>query len=162
MFLRAPETHSRSFTKAVTCSILGSIDTFVISYFITGRLVFAALSLGVAVLALAFYLARLGELRTLNWLLSTLLPYVVFALIVVFQSEIRHALANLGSRVSLMRSSSSAAFISRLIGPEGAVARPRPEGSPTLAALEQEAQRRGFLERMLEQNRAAEASADHP
>jgi diadenylate cyclase len=71
----------------------------------------APMLLGVAVLALAFYLARLGELRTLNWLLSTLLPYVVFALIVVFQSEIRHALANLGSRVSLMRSSSSAADV---------------------------------------------------
>jgi diadenylate cyclase len=40
-----------------------------------------------------------------------LLPYVVFALIVVFQSEIRHALANLGSRVSLMRSSSSVADV---------------------------------------------------
>lgn len=66
---------------------------------------------GVAVIALAFYFARLGELRTLNWLLSTLLPYVVFALIVVFQSEIRHALANLGSRISLMRSSSSVADV---------------------------------------------------
>jgi diadenylate cyclase len=66
---------------------------------------------GVATLALAFYFARLGELRTLNWLLSTLLPYVVFALIVVFQSEIRHALANLGSRVSLMRSSRSVADV---------------------------------------------------
>src|SRR3979411_3540671 len=51
---------------------------------------------GVAALVLAFYFARLGDLRTLNWLLSTLLPFVVFALIVVFQSEIRHALANLG------------------------------------------------------------------
>jgi diadenylate cyclase len=67
----------------------------------------APMLLGVATLGLAFYFARLGELRTLNWLLSTLLPYVVFALIVVFQSEIRHALANLGSRVSLMRSSGS-------------------------------------------------------
>src|SRR5260370_11086321 len=66
---------------------------------------------GVATLGLAFYFARLGELRTLNWLLSTLLPYVVFALIVVFQPEIRHALANLGSRVSLMRSSSSVAVV---------------------------------------------------
>ena len=66
---------------------------------------------GVATLGLAFYFARLGELRTLNWLLSTLLPYVVFALIVVFQSEIRHALANLGSRISLMRSSSSVADV---------------------------------------------------
>jgi len=67
----------------------------------------APMLVGVATLGLAFYLARLGELRTLNWLLSTLLPYVVFALIVVFQSEIRHALANLGSRISLMRSSNS-------------------------------------------------------
>jgi diadenylate cyclase len=67
----------------------------------------APMLVGVAALGLAFYFARLGDLRTLNWLLSTLLPFVVFALIVVFQSEIRHALANLGSRISLMRSSSS-------------------------------------------------------
>jgi len=71
----------------------------------------APMLVGVATLGLAFYLARLGELRTLNWLLSTLLPYVVFALIVVFQSEIRHALARLGSRFSLMRSSNSAADV---------------------------------------------------
>jgi diadenylate cyclase len=68
----------------------------------------APMLLGLAVLALAFYFARLGELRTLNWLLSTLLPYVVFALIVVFQSEIRHALANLGTRIWLGGSSNTA------------------------------------------------------
>jgi diadenylate cyclase len=68
----------------------------------------APMLVGVAVLALAFYFARLGELRTLNWLLSTLLPYIVFALIVVFQSEIRHALTNLGTRISFGRSSNSA------------------------------------------------------
>jgi len=71
----------------------------------------APMLVGVAALGLAFYFARLGELRTLNWLLSTLLPYVVFALIVVFQSEIRHALANLGSHISLMRSSRSVADV---------------------------------------------------
>jgi diadenylate cyclase len=71
----------------------------------------APMLVAVATLGLAFYFARLGELRTLNWLLSTLLPYVVFALIVVFQSEIRHALANLGSRISLMRSSNSVADV---------------------------------------------------
>jgi len=42
MFLRAPEAHSRSFFKAVSWRILGSIDTFVISFFITHKLVFAA------------------------------------------------------------------------------------------------------------------------
>lgn len=98
-------------------SLISIVDVLLVAILIYQFLVLvrgtraAPMLLGVAVLALAFYLARLGELRTLNWLLSTLLPYVVFALIVVFQSEIRHALANLGSRVSLMRSSSSAADV---------------------------------------------------
>jgi diadenylate cyclase len=67
----------------------------------------APMLVGVAALAMAFYLARIGDLPTLNWLLSTLLPYVVFALIVVFQAEIRHALAGLGRRLSFNRSASS-------------------------------------------------------
>ncbi|MGB7132765.1 MAG: TIGR00159 family protein, partial [Candidatus Sulfotelmatobacter sp.] len=40
---------------------------------------------GLTAVIIAFYLARIGELVTLNWLVSHLLPYVVFALIVVFQ-----------------------------------------------------------------------------
>lgn len=98
-------------------SVISIVDVVLVAILIYQFLVLvrgtraAPMLLGVAVLALAFYLARLGELRTLNWLLSTLLPYVVFALIVVFQAEIRHALANVGSRVSLMRSSSSVADV---------------------------------------------------
>jgi len=42
MFIRTPEAHSRSLIKAVSWRLLGSIDTFVISYFVTGKLVFAA------------------------------------------------------------------------------------------------------------------------
>jgi diadenylate cyclase len=67
----------------------------------------APMLVGVAAVALAFYIARIGELTTLSWLVSTLIPYVVFALIVVFQAEIRHALANLGSRLTLSRAASS-------------------------------------------------------
>ena len=67
----------------------------------------APMLVGVLALALAFYIARIGELTTLSWLVSTLVPYVVFALIVVFQTEIRHALANLGSRLTLSRTSNS-------------------------------------------------------
>ncbi len=67
----------------------------------------APMLVGVAAVALGFYVARIGELTTLSWLISTLLPYVVFALIVVFQSELRHALANLGSRLTLSRARSS-------------------------------------------------------
>jgi len=60
---------------------------------------------GLAAVAAAFYLARIGELITLNWLVSHLLPYIVFALIVVFQSEIRHVLSDVGRRVSFLRGS---------------------------------------------------------
>ena len=60
---------------------------------------------GVAVVAIIFYLARVGELTTLNWLISGLVPYVLFALIVVFQSEIRHVLANVGRRLRFGRGS---------------------------------------------------------
>ena len=58
---------------------------------------------GLAAVAVAFYLARIGELVTLNWLVGHLLPYIVFALIVVFQSEIRHMLSDVGRRVSFLR-----------------------------------------------------------
>jgi len=62
---------------------------------------------GLIVVSVTFYLARIGELTTLNWVVSHVLPYVVFALIVVFQSEIRHVLADLGRRLTFLRSSTS-------------------------------------------------------
>ncbi len=67
----------------------------------------AYMLVGVAALGIAFYLARAGGLVTLNWLLSTLLPYAVFALIVVFQSEIRQALARLGRKVTFGRTTAT-------------------------------------------------------
>ena len=65
----------------------------------------APMLVGVAVVAVIFYLARMGELTTLNYVVSRVLPYVVFALIVVFQSEIRHVLVDLGRRLSFLRGS---------------------------------------------------------
>jgi diadenylate cyclase len=62
---------------------------------------------GLVVVAVTFYLARIGELTTLNWVVSHVLPYLVFALIVVFQSEIRHVLADLGRRLTFFTGSSS-------------------------------------------------------
>jgi diadenylate cyclase len=55
--------------------------------------------LGVAAVAIAIYLAHIESLKTVDWLVTTLLPYGIFALIVVFGSEIRHALARLGRRL---------------------------------------------------------------
>lgn len=63
---------------------------------------------GVAALALVFYFSRLGELRTVHWLISTLLPYAVFAMIVVFSAEIRQALARLGRKLTFSRTPAEA------------------------------------------------------
>jgi len=110
-------TLSQIWSHISALSVISVLDILLVAFLIYQFLSLvrgtraAPMLVGVATLGLAFYFARLGELRTLNWLLSTLLPYVVFALIVVFQSEIRHALANLGSRVFLMRSSNSAADV---------------------------------------------------
>ena len=64
---------------------------------------------GVGALALAFYVSRLGNLTALNWLMTTLLPYTVFALIVVFAAEIRQGLARLGRGLTLSRAAGSEA-----------------------------------------------------
>jgi diadenylate cyclase len=64
---------------------------------------------GVGGLALAFYVAHVAELRTVNFLVGTLLPYGIFALIVVFQNEIRHALARIGRRLTFSRVSAGIA-----------------------------------------------------
>lgn len=69
----------------------------------------APMLVGLLVVSIIFYLARIGELTTLNWVVSHVLPYVVFALIVVFQSEIRHVLADLGRRLTFLRASSAEA-----------------------------------------------------
>jgi len=69
----------------------------------------ALMLVGVGGLALVFYASRLGELPTLNWLISTLLPYTVFALIVVFAVEIRQALTRLGRKLTFSRTGGSEA-----------------------------------------------------
>jgi diadenylate cyclase len=43
-----------------------------------------------------FYMSRLAPLQTVNWLIRNLLVYVAFAAIVIFQSDIRRALAHFG------------------------------------------------------------------
>jgi len=86
-----------------------ALDVFLVAVLIYQVLVMirgtraAPMLVGLVVVAVTFYLARSQKLTTLNWVVSHLLPYVVFALIVVFQSEIRHMLADLGRRLSFLR-----------------------------------------------------------
>jgi diadenylate cyclase len=54
------------------------------------------MGLGAALLVLLFYLSRWGHLETVNWLIRNMIGYLVFALIVLFQADIRRALAHFG------------------------------------------------------------------
>ena len=54
------------------------------------------MAVGAGVLLLLFYSTRYSHLQTVNWLVRNMVPYVAFAVIVLFQSDIRRALAHLG------------------------------------------------------------------
>src|SRR3954465_16003381 len=54
------------------------------------------MTLGGGVLVALFYGSRWEHLETVNWLIRNLFGYLVFAVIVLFQSDIRRALALLG------------------------------------------------------------------
>src|SRR6266850_6093797 len=54
------------------------------------------MALGGGVLVALFYGSRWGHLETVNWLIRNLVGYLVFAVIVLFQSDIRRALAHFG------------------------------------------------------------------
>jgi diadenylate cyclase len=54
------------------------------------------MALGALVLVLLYWASLWLNLQTLNWLLRTFLPFMVFGIIVVFQAEIRKVLAHLG------------------------------------------------------------------
>ena len=51
---------------------------------------------GVAFVVGLYYASELVPLPTVNWLISDMLGYIVFAAIVLFQADIRRALSNLG------------------------------------------------------------------
>jgi uncharacterized protein (TIGR00159 family) len=54
------------------------------------------MALGAGVLVALFYGSRWGHLETVNWLIRNLFGYIVFGVIVLFQSDIRRALAHFG------------------------------------------------------------------
>ena len=57
----------------------------------------------IAVLFLFYRGAQWARLEMVEWLLTTMLPYVAIALIVLFQPEIRRALSRAGRNLSLMK-----------------------------------------------------------
>lgn len=59
--------------------------------------------LGAALVVGLYYVSELVPLPTVNWLVSDLIGYVVFAAIVLFQADIRRGLSNLGRAPFLER-----------------------------------------------------------
>jgi uncharacterized protein (TIGR00159 family) len=54
------------------------------------------MAVGSAIIALLFVASRWAPLQTVNWIVRNMFGYVVFAAIVIFQSDIRRALAHFG------------------------------------------------------------------
>ena len=78
------------------------LDIFIVAFVIYHLLVFikgtraVQMMVGLALIVAFFYFARWAHLATATWMLSNVLPYFVFAIIVIFQHEIRRALARFG------------------------------------------------------------------
>ncbi len=96
----------RSLSQLHVRAVIDILVIAVIVYYILNLLKGTrAVQMAVAVVLLVafYYGARWARLGMIEWLLTTLLPYFVIALIILFQPEIRRALSRLG-RAPLWRS----------------------------------------------------------
>ena len=80
-----------------------ALDIIIVAIIIYQVLVFirgtraVQMAVGLLLVVGFFYFSRWIRLGTVSWLLTNILPYFVFAIIVIFQSEIRRALAHFGN-----------------------------------------------------------------
>jgi diadenylate cyclase len=78
------------------------LDILIVAFFIYELLIFikgtraVQMAVGLGLIIAFFYLSRWVRLETVTWMLTNVLPYFVFAIIVIFQQEIRRALARFG------------------------------------------------------------------
>jgi diadenylate cyclase len=81
---------------------LDALDILIVAFIIYQLLQFirgthaVQMALGALVLVVLYWASLWFNLQTVNWLLRTFLPFLVFGIIVVFQAEIRKVLAHLG------------------------------------------------------------------
>jgi len=97
------------FFRFVPFSIRDVIDIALVAY-ITYRFLLlmrgtrgAQMTWGIVVLLLFYWVTRLYRLTAVQWLLSNLLTYIVFGIIILYQNEIRRGLANIGTTLMLGR-----------------------------------------------------------
>src|SRR6266568_8723114 len=78
------------------------LDILIVGFFIYQLLVFikgtraVQMALGLALIVVFFYFSRWVALETDSWMVTNILPYFVFVIIVIFQHEIRRALVRFG------------------------------------------------------------------
>src|SRR5512136_546959 len=83
-------------------SVRDALDIAIVAYLIYRFLLLlkgtrgAQMTLGIVVLLLLYWVTRYFRLITVQWLFTNLLTYVVFGIIVLYQNEIRRALAGIG------------------------------------------------------------------
>jgi diadenylate cyclase len=91
-----------AFLRTTEFSWLDALDILIVAFIIYELLQLirgthaVQMALGGLVLVIVYWISQWADLETVNWLLRTFLPYVVFGIIVVFQAEIRKVLAHLG------------------------------------------------------------------
>jgi diadenylate cyclase len=79
------------------------IDILIVAFLVYRLLILlrgtrgAQMTLGILVLGAMYGITRIYRLRTLEWLFTNLFAYVVFAIIVIYQNEIRRGLAGIGT-----------------------------------------------------------------
>ncbi len=92
----------RAFLVATEFNWWDVLDILIVAFIIYELLQFirgthaVQMALGALVLVVLYWVSKLADLETVNWLLRTFMPYLVFGVIVVFQAEIRKVLAHLG------------------------------------------------------------------
>jgi diadenylate cyclase len=90
-------------------SWLSLIDIFIVSALIYQILLLirgtraVQMALGLGFLVIFFYISRWLHLEVVQWILTNILPYFVFAIIVLFAAEIRRALASIGKNPLIRR-----------------------------------------------------------
>ena len=78
------------------------VDILIVAFIIYQALILirgtraVQMAFGLTLVVAFFYLSGYSRLITLSWLLTNILPYFVFAIIVIFQAEIRRALTHFG------------------------------------------------------------------
>lgn len=91
-----------AFLQARQAGWLDVLDVLIVAFIIYELLQFirgthaVQMALGGVMLVFFYWISQWLNLQTVNWMLRTFLPYLVFGIIVVFQAEIRKMLAHIG------------------------------------------------------------------